>query len=56
MRFHDEVVEARDLDVTIPRKGPSRQEAKMAAQRTIDAITSPLPYGSCPGAARRDCA
>jgi DNA end-binding protein Ku len=32
MRFHDEVVDARDLDVTIPRKGPSRQEAKMAAQ------------------------
>jgi DNA end-binding protein Ku len=32
MRFHDEVVAARDLDVAIPRKGPSRQEAKMAAQ------------------------
>jgi DNA end-binding protein Ku len=32
MRFHDEVVDAGDLEVTIPRKGPSKQEAKMAEQ------------------------
>jgi DNA end-binding protein Ku len=32
MRFHDEVVDAGDLDVAIPRKGPTRQEAKMAVQ------------------------
>jgi DNA end-binding protein Ku len=32
MRFHDELVEPGDLDVTIPRKGPSKQEAKMAEQ------------------------
>jgi DNA end-binding protein Ku len=32
MRFHDEVVDAGDLDVSIPRKGPSKQEAKMAEQ------------------------
>jgi DNA end-binding protein Ku len=32
MRFHDEVVDARDLEVSIPRKGPTRQEAQMAEQ------------------------
>jgi DNA end-binding protein Ku len=32
MRFHDEVVGAGDLDVSVPRKGPSKQEAKMAEQ------------------------
>jgi DNA end-binding protein Ku len=32
MRFHDEIVEAGDLDVAIPRKGPSKQEVKMAEQ------------------------
>jgi DNA end-binding protein Ku len=32
LRFHDEIVEAGDLDVSVPRKGPSRQEAKMAEQ------------------------
>ena len=32
MRFHDEIVSAGDLDVSIPRKGPSKQEAKMAEQ------------------------
>jgi DNA end-binding protein Ku len=32
MRFHDEVVDAGELDVSIPRKGPSKQEAKMAVQ------------------------
>jgi DNA end-binding protein Ku len=32
MRFHDEVVDAGDLEVSIPRKGPSKQEAKMAEQ------------------------
>jgi DNA end-binding protein Ku len=32
LRFHDEMVEAGDLEVTIPRKGPSKQEAKMAEQ------------------------
>jgi DNA end-binding protein Ku len=32
LRFHDEIVEAGDLEVTIPRKGPSSQEAKMAEQ------------------------
>jgi DNA end-binding protein Ku len=32
LRFHDEIVEAGDLEVTIPRKGPSNQEAKMAEQ------------------------
>jgi DNA end-binding protein Ku len=32
LRFHDEIVEAGDLEVTIPRKGPSQQEAKMAEQ------------------------
>jgi DNA end-binding protein Ku len=32
MRFHDEIVDAGDLDVSIPRKGPSKQEAKMAEQ------------------------
>jgi DNA end-binding protein Ku len=32
MRFHDELVDAGDLDVSIPRKGPSQQEAKMAEQ------------------------
>jgi DNA end-binding protein Ku len=46
MRFHDEVVDARDLDVTIPRKGPSRQEAKMAAQLvdTLHARFNPSKY------------
>jgi DNA end-binding protein Ku len=46
MRFHDEVVDARDLDVTIPRKGPSRQEAKMAAQLvdTLHAKFNPSKY------------
>ena len=37
MRFHDEVVDAGDLDVSIPRKGPSNKEAKMAAQ-LVDAL------------------
>ena len=32
LRFHDEIVEAGDLEVTIPRKGPSKQEAQMAEQ------------------------
>ncbi len=32
LRFHDEIVDPGDLDVTIPRKGPSPQEAKMAEQ------------------------
>jgi DNA end-binding protein Ku len=32
MRFHDEVVDAGELEVSIPRKGPSRQEARMAEQ------------------------
>jgi DNA end-binding protein Ku len=32
LRFHDEIVEAGDLEVSIPRKGPSKQEAKMAEQ------------------------
>jgi DNA end-binding protein Ku len=32
MRFHDEIVGADELDVSIPRKGPSKQEAKMAEQ------------------------
>lgn len=32
MRFHDEVVDAGALDVSIPRKGPSKQEAGMAEQ------------------------
>jgi DNA end-binding protein Ku len=32
MRFHDEVVDAGELDVSIPRKGPTGQEAKMAVQ------------------------
>jgi DNA end-binding protein Ku len=32
LRFHDEVIDAGDLEVTIPRKGPSAQEAKMAEQ------------------------
>jgi DNA end-binding protein Ku len=32
LRFHDEIVNAGDLEVTIPRKGPSKQEAKMAEQ------------------------
>jgi DNA end-binding protein Ku len=32
LRFHDEIVEAGDLDVAVPRKGPSKQEAKMAEQ------------------------
>ena len=32
LRFHDEIVEAGDLEVTIPRKGPSKQEAGMAEQ------------------------
>jgi DNA end-binding protein Ku len=32
MRFHDEIVEAGDLDVAIPRKGPSKQEVEMAEQ------------------------
>jgi DNA end-binding protein Ku len=32
MRFHDEVVDAGELDVSIPRKGPSQREAKMAEQ------------------------
>jgi DNA end-binding protein Ku len=46
MRFHDEVVDASDLDVTIPRKGPSRQEAKMAAQlvETLHAGFNPSKY------------
>ena len=32
LRFHDEIVGASDLDVSVPRKGPSKQEAKMAEQ------------------------
>ncbi len=32
MRFHDELIEADELDVSIPRKGPTGQEAKMAEQ------------------------
>jgi DNA end-binding protein Ku len=32
MRFHDEIVDAGDLEVSIPRKGPTGQEAKMAEQ------------------------
>jgi DNA end-binding protein Ku len=32
MRFRDEIVDAGDLDVSIPRKGPTGQEAKMAEQ------------------------
>jgi DNA end-binding protein Ku len=32
LRFHDEIIEAGDLEVAIPRKGPSKQEAKMAEQ------------------------
>jgi DNA end-binding protein Ku len=32
LRFHDEVIDAGDLEVTIPRKGPSKQEANMAEQ------------------------
>jgi DNA end-binding protein Ku len=32
LRFHDEIVGADDLDVSVPRKGPSSQEAKMAEQ------------------------
>jgi DNA end-binding protein Ku len=32
MRFHDEIVGADELDVSIPRQGPSKQEAKMAEQ------------------------
>jgi DNA end-binding protein Ku len=32
LRFHDEVIDPGDLDVTIPRKGPSQREAKMAEQ------------------------
>jgi DNA end-binding protein Ku len=32
MRFHDEVVEADDLDVDRPGKGPSKREVEMAGQ------------------------
>jgi DNA end-binding protein Ku len=32
LRFHDEIIEAGDLEVTIPRKGPSQQEIGMAEQ------------------------
>jgi DNA end-binding protein Ku len=32
LRFHDEIVDPGDLEVTIPRKGPSAQEIKMAEQ------------------------
>ena len=32
LRFHDEIVEAGDLEVTVPRKGPSKQEVGMAEQ------------------------
>jgi DNA end-binding protein Ku len=32
LRFHDELIDAGDLDVTIPRKGPSTQEVGMAEQ------------------------
>ena len=39
MRFHDEVVDAGELDVSIPRKGPSKQEAKMAEQ-LVDSLHS----------------
>jgi DNA end-binding protein Ku len=32
MRFHDEIVEAGDLDVAKPGKGPSKREVQMAGQ------------------------
>jgi len=32
LRFHDEIIDPGDLDVTIPRKGPSQREVKMAEQ------------------------
>jgi DNA end-binding protein Ku len=32
MRFHDEVVEADELDVDKPNKGPAKREVEMAAQ------------------------
>jgi DNA end-binding protein Ku len=32
LRFHDEIVEPGDLDVSVPRKGPSQREVKMAEQ------------------------
>jgi DNA end-binding protein Ku len=32
MRFHDEIVEAGDLDVAKPGKGPSKREVEMAGQ------------------------
>ena len=32
MRFHDEIVEADDLDVDKPGKGPSKREVQMAGQ------------------------
>jgi DNA end-binding protein Ku len=32
LRFHDEVIDAGELDVTIPRKGPSKREGEMAKQ------------------------
>jgi DNA end-binding protein Ku len=32
MRFHDEIVEADDLDVATPGKGPSKREVEMAGQ------------------------
>jgi DNA end-binding protein Ku len=32
MRFHDEVVDADELDVDLPAKGPSKREVEMAAQ------------------------
>jgi DNA end-binding protein Ku len=38
MRFHDEVVEPGDLEVSVPRKGPSRQEARMAEQ-LVDSLS-----------------
>jgi len=41
MRFHDELVDAGDLDVSIPRKGPSQQEAKMAEQ-LVDSLHEEL--------------
>jgi DNA end-binding protein Ku len=32
LRFHDEIVSPGDLDVSVPRKGPSAREVKMAEQ------------------------
>src|SRR4029450_10575020 len=37
MRFHDEIVEGRDLDVGKPGKGPSRREVEMAG-KLVDSL------------------